>query len=60
MTEDAGTTPQPGKYPCKSGKVQYANKADTTKQRKYLARKGDRNNTYKCDFCGWYHLGRRR
>lgn len=60
-TEDPGViAPQPGKYPCRSGKIQYATKADTAKQRKHLARGGDRNKVYRCDFCGWYHLGRRR
>lgn len=58
--EDPGTVPQPGRYPCKSGKIQHATKADTANQRGRMAARGDRNKAYKCDFCGWYHLGRRR
>jgi hypothetical protein len=57
---DPGTVPKPGTYPCKSNKVQYATKGEAQPSRKHLAAKGDRNKVYKCDFCGWYHLGRRR
>ncbi len=59
------TAPQPGDYPCVTGKRQYDTKADAREHRGRINRHNTRTSqqqtrAYRCDRCGFYHVGRRR
>jgi hypothetical protein len=53
--------PQPGDYPCRSAKRQYATKADARGHRRSLnaLRGNGRVESYRCGYCGFWHVGRR-
>lgn len=59
------TRPQPGDYPCSTGKRQYATKDDTKRHRSRVnghnIRTGQQQaRAYRCDRRGFWHVGRRR